>query len=64
MTINVPRNVKVSTFIMDVLQDIKQQQGFDVYTDHYGQMIFMSKPKPQKITIVTDDGGNITIYAA
>lgn len=65
MTINVPRNVKVSTFIKEVVKNLDQRQTeFDVYTDHYGQMIYMSNPQPQKITIVTDGCGNITIYAA
>lgn len=65
MTYSVPKNVKVSTYISKIINEIKKQpREFTVYTDQYGQMIFMSNPQPQKITIVTDGCGNITIYAA
>jgi hypothetical protein len=61
-------NVKVGTTIQQLINDnIKQSKpdnNFKVYWDDFGQMVYMEQPTPQKITIVTDEKGNITIYAA
>lgn len=61
-------NVKVGTMIQQLVSDkIKQAKtndSFTVYMDDFGQMVYMEQPAPPKVTIVSDEQGNITIYAA